>query len=246
MLTEERRNQILKMVEQNGGVSVQELMALLNASESTIRRDLNDLDKKELLVKVHGGAVSASKTITADITVSEREDLNRDKKKQIARYAASLITDEDVVYLDAGTTTSLVVDYLSCKNTVFVTDAIAHARKLCNLGYQVYMPGGMVKIRTEALTGTHTCEYLSKFHFTKGFFGTNGVTVKEGFTTPDIQEAAVKEMAICHTRDRYVLSDSSKFDKISSVTFAEFSYASIITDGELPDLYRKHDNVIVV
>ena len=68
MLTEERKSQILKLVEQNGGVSVQELMALLNASESTIRRDLNDLDKKELLVKVHGGAVSISKSITADAT----------------------------------------------------------------------------------------------------------------------------------------------------------------------------------
>ena len=102
MLTEERKKQILKLVDQNGGVSVQELMTLLNASESTIRRDLNDLNKKELLIKVHGGAVSASGNITADSSVSERADLNRDKKKQIAMYAASLITDEDLVYLDAG------------------------------------------------------------------------------------------------------------------------------------------------
>ena len=246
MLTEERKNQILKLVEQNGGVSVQELMGLLNASESTIRRDLNDLDKKELLVKVHGGAVSASKNITSDIMVSEREDLNREKKKQVARYAASLITDEDLVYLDAGTTTSFVIDYLSCKNTVFVTNAIAHARKLCSLGYQVYMPGGRLKIRTEALTGTQTCEYLAKFHFTKGFFGTNGVTVREGFTTPDIQEATVKETAINHTKERYVICDSSKFDKISSVTFAEFSYPVIITDKEAPGNYRDYDNIIFV
>jgi DeoR family fructose operon transcriptional repressor len=246
MLTEERKKQILKLVEQNGGVSVQELMTVLNASESTIRRDLHDLAKKELLVKVHGGAVSTSKNITADSSVSEREDLNREKKQAIARYAASLIREEDVVYLDAGTTTGFILDYLTCRNTVFVTNAIAHARRLCSLGYQVYLPGGLVKIRTEALTGNQTCEYLSKFHFTKGFFGTNGVTVKEGFTTPDIQEATVKEVAIKHTRDRFIVCDSSKFDKISSVTFAEFEYPSIITDEELPKLYRKQENIIIV
>lgn len=246
MLTEERKNQIVRMVETKGSVSVQELMVLLDASESTIRRDLNELDKKRLLVKVHGGAVAVSQNITADVKVSEREDLNREKKMQIARYAASLITEEDVVFLDAGTTTGFMTDYLTCRNTIFVTNAIAHARKLCNMGLQVYMPGGMVKTSTEALTGTHTCEYLSRFHFTKGFFGTNGITKKEGFTTPDIQEGSVKELAVKQSRDRYILSDSSKFGKISSVTFAAFDVASVITDNELSAEYRDEENIIVI
>ena len=246
MLTEERKSQILKLVEQNGGVSVQELMVLLNASESTIRRDLNDLDKRELLIKVHGGAVSVSKNITADSSVSSRTDLNREKKKRIGRYAASLIEDGDLIYLDAGTTTGFIIDYLSCKNTVFVTNAIMHARKLCSLGYQVYMPGGMLKEQTEALTGTQTCEYLARFHFTKGFFGTNGITVKEGFTTPDIREGTVKETAVKHTGQCFVVCDSSKFDRVSSVTFADFSRASIITDETVPAVYRKYDNLIIV
>lgn len=246
MLTEERKSQILKLVEQNGGVSVQELMVLLNASESTIRRDLNDLDKRELLIKVHGGAVSVSKNITADSSVSSRTDLNREKKKRIGRYAASLIEDGDLIYLDAGTTTGFIIDYLSCKNTVFVTNAIMHARKLCSLGYQVYMPGGMLKEQTEALTGIQTCEYLARFHFTKGFFGTNGITVKEGFTTPDIQEGTVKETAVKHTGQCFVVCDSSKFDRVSSVTFADFSRASIITDETVTAVYRKYDNLIIV
>ncbi|MDO5408876.1 MAG: DeoR/GlpR family DNA-binding transcription regulator [Lachnospiraceae bacterium] len=245
MLTEERRNEIVRMVEQSGSKSVQELMALLKTSESTIRRDLNDLDRKKLLIKVHGGAVALSKTITADSTVSEREDLNRDTKQQLARYAASLITNDDIVYLDAGTTTGFIPDYLTCKNALFVTNAIVHARKLCSLGYQVYMPGGVLKTRTEALTGSQTCSYLEKFHFTKGFFGANGITLKEGFTTPDIQEAAVKEVAVKHTRDRYILCDSSKFDKISSVTFAGFTEAFVITDAGAPAFYKRQRNIVI-
>lgn len=246
MLTEERKSQILKLVEHNGSVSVQELMTLLDASESTIRRDLNDLDKKKLLVKVHGGAVAVAKSITADSYVSSREDLNREKKKKIARYAAALIEDDDLVYLDAGTTTGFIADYLSCKGTVFVTNAIMHARKLGSMGYQVYMPGGMLKERTEALTGTQTCEYLSRFHFTKGFFGTNGVTVKDGFTTPDIQEGTVKETAMKQTEQPFVLCDGSKFDRVSSVTFADFSEASVITDETVPETYRRYDRLIIV
>ncbi|MDD7388337.1 MAG: DeoR/GlpR family DNA-binding transcription regulator [Lachnospiraceae bacterium] len=227
-------------------MSVQELMTLLDASESTIRRDLNDLDKKKLLVKVHGGAVAVSKSITADSYVSSRADLNREKKKKIAQYAAALIGDDDLVYLDAGTTTGFIADYLSCKGTVFVTNAIMHARKLSGMGYRVYMPGGMLKERTEALTGTQTCEYLSRFHFTKGFFGTNGVTVKDGFTTPDIQEGTVKETAIRQTEQRFVLCDGSKFDRVSSVTFAGFSEASVITDETVPEAYRRYDRLIIV
>ncbi|MGN0268496.1 MAG: DeoR/GlpR family DNA-binding transcription regulator [Lachnospiraceae bacterium] len=245
MLTEERRNLIVQKVEEKGSVSVQELMELLGASESTIRRDLNELDRKRLLLKVHGGAVAASGTITSDLMVAEREVLHRETKMEIARYAASLITDDDVVFLDAGTTTGFIPDFLTCTDAVFITNAISHARKLCSMGYQVYMPGGMLKIKTEALIGGQTCQFLGNFHFTKGFFGTNGVTVEEGFTTPDIQEAAVKELALKQSRKRYIVTDSSKFDMISTVRFAGFTDADVITDSGLRTKYRNKENVLI-
>lgn len=245
MLTEERRNLIVQKVEEKGSVSVQELMELLGASESTIRRDLNELDRKRLLLKVHGGAVAASGTITSDIMVAEREVLHRETKMEIARYAASLITDDDVVFLDAGTTTGFIPDFLTCAGAVFITNAISHARKLCSMGYQVYMPGGMLKVKTEALIGGQTCQFLGNFHFTKGFFGTNGVTVEEGFTTPDIQEAAVKGLALKQSRKRYIVTDSSKFDMISTVSFAEFTDADVITDSGLRTKYRNKENILI-
>lgn len=245
MLTEERRNLIVQKVEEKGSVSVQELMVLLGASESTIRRDLNELNRKRILLKVHGGAVAVSGTVTSDVMVAEREVMHREKKMEIARYAASLITDGDVVFLDAGTTTGFIPDFLTCTDVTFITNAISHARKLCSLGYQVYMPGGMLKIKTEALIGGQTCQFLGNFHFTRGFFGTNGVTVEEGFTTPDIQEAAVKGLALKQSRDRYIVTDSSKFDMISTVSFAGFTDAVIITDSGLKEKYRSKENVLI-
>ena len=246
MLIDERKNAILKLVNKNGKATVQELMELFDASESTIRRDLTELDEKQLLVKVHGGALASSKEITKDISVSEREILNRDSKITIAQYAASLITDKDVVYLDAGTSTGYIIEYISASKAVFVTNAIAHARKLCNRGFEVYLPGGMVKMHTEALIGADTCEAIQKFHFTKGFFGSNGLTIQQGCTTPDVQEAKVKESAFAHCKESYILCDSSKFGVISSVTFADFTDCIILTDSNLSKVYQNYDNIKII
>lgn len=246
MLTEERKQRIIQYIDTNGGASVPDLMALLGASESTIRRDLTDLDRKGLITKVHGGALSISKKITADLDISERETMNHDKKLLLAKHAAALITDEDMVYLDAGTTTGLILEFLTSPKTIFVTNAISHARELSARGYQVYLPGGLLKSRTEALTGVDTCEYLSRFHFTKGFFGTNGITVKQGLTTPDVSEAKVKAAAMQQSMEKYLLCDSSKFDTVSSVTFAAFDTPMILTDTDLPTSYKKYKNIQII
>lgn len=246
MLTEERRNLILKLVDSRGGMTVQELMQELASSESTIRRDLTDLGRRGLVLKVHGGALPASSGVTADIPVQERGVLHRTEKKAIAAYAADLIEEEDVVYIDAGTTTSFIMEHLKTRNTVFVTNAIAHARQLTEMGYHVYMPCGLVKIRTEALVGADTCNYLKGFHFTKGFFGTNGITRQQGFTTPDREEAAVKRLAMEHSGQVFIVSDSSKFSRVSSVTFGEFENARIITDWNVPAGYKNSSNIIVI
>lgn len=246
MLTEERKQRIIQYVDKNGGASVPDLIQLLGASESTIRRDLTELDRKGLLTKVHGGALSLNNRSTTDVDVSEREAMNHDAKLILAKHAAALITDEDMVYLDAGTTTGLIIDHLTTKHTIFITNAISHASRLSALGHQVYLPGGLLKSKTGALTGVDTCEYISQFHFTKGFFGTNGATVKQGYTTPDVAEAKVKETAFQHSLKKYILCDSSKFGTISSITFADFDAAMVLTDEELPEKYHKYKNIQVI
>ena len=106
MLTEERFAKILSILERMGSVTVQQLMTELDASESTVRRDLNTLDANGQLVKVHGGAILKNTVYsTIDDEVVHRKEQNREAKDKIARYAAGLITAEDFVYIDAGTTT---------------------------------------------------------------------------------------------------------------------------------------------
>ena len=86
-------------------------------------------------------------------------------------------------------------------------------------------------------------ESLDKYNFTKGFFGTNGINVEKGYTTPDVKEAMVKKKAMANCRQCYILGDKSKFAQISSVTFAPFASADVITTGLTLESYRKYKNI---
>lgn len=247
MLAEERYAKILEIVESNGGATAQELMLALDASESTIRRDLNTMDAKGLLTKVHGGAMPAKNGIrTVDEAVENRKALNRDEKDEIARYAASLIGPKDFVYLDAGTTTDLMIDYIDVKEAIFVTNAISHAKKLSDKGIRVYILGGEFKSTTEAIVGEEAVANIEKYNFTIGFWGTNGVDLTCGFTTPELNEALLKKKSMENCKKRYILADSSKFSEISSIKFAEIDSATIITTQVMVPGFEACDNIVEV
>ena len=246
MLTEQRYETILRMLDERGSVTVTELKDLLDASESTVRRDITALGRAGRLIKVFGGAVAMERIMTgSEPTVAQKVEVNKEEKCRIAAYAAGLIEPEDFIFLDAGTTTGYMLDYLTEKNATFVTNAVAHAQKLAEMGMKVLLVGGELKSSTEAIVGAQATEMIRKYHFTKGFFGANGVTKKTGFTTPEASEAVVKEIAMAHCRDRYVLADHDKFGSVSSVTFGAFQSAIILTDRKVPGL-EDTGNVIVV
>jgi len=247
MLAEERFNVILKLLDEQGTISVNELTEILKTSESTIRRDLTELDRLGLVNKVHGGAISTGVSYkTKDEGLEYRQELFKEEKILIARYCAALIKDEDFVFLDAGTTVGLIIDYLKTTTAVFVTNAMHHAHKLAAGGYKVYILSGELKSKTEAVVGSETIECLKKYNFTKGFFGANGVSLKSGFTTPEINEAIVKKRALSKCREKYVLCDESKFNQISSVTFWDFKEAKIITNKVGDSAYTNCKNIVEV
>ena len=193
MLNEDRKRRIVTITNERQSVTIPELMEILGASQSTIRRDLNELNNSRMLKKVHGGAVSLKNGIqTIDESVLQRKDLNIESKRKIAYYAASLIKETDVVYLDAGTTTAEMLPHLENISATYVTNCISHASVLASFGHQVYMPGGSLKAKTDALIGSETLKYIENMNFTIGFFGTNGINMQEGFTTPDPEEGKVK------------------------------------------------------
>lgn len=101
---------------------------------------------------------------------------------------------------------------------------------------------------TEAVVGPSVIDALRRFNFTKGFFGVNGISIKAGYTTPEVNEAAVKSEAMHRCRSRYILADSAKFDTIATLTFAPLSDASIITtdSGRSHSVYTDYTTIIEV
>lgn len=244
MLTQRRQELILQYVREHGSITVTQLRDMLDTSESTIRRDITALDREGKLVKVFGGAVDIRKEVTThEYTVAQKSDLNREEKQRIARYAASLIGPEDFVYLDAGTTTVHMLDFMD-EHASYVTNGVLHAQRLAARGVKALLVGGELKASTEAVIGALAMQLIGNYHFTKGFFGSNGVTIKQGCTTPDAGEALVKQTAIAQCRQSYVLCDSSKFDAVSSVTFAPFRGTTFITD-RISAGYENCSNIIV-
>ena len=246
MLTELRQQAILDLLSQRRAVTVIELTELLNSSESTIRRDLTALHEMGRLKKVHGGATAVDDEYSVAVDVSARKDLSREEKKRIAAYGATLVSPGDFVYIDAGTTTDLLVDCLTQKRAVYVTNALSHARKLAQGGCRVILLGGEFKLSTDAAVGTETVHFLKKYHFTKGFFGVNGIHPRGGLSTTEANEAAVKAEALSRCRERYVLADPSKFSQISPVTFGALSDAVILTTTLEEKRYRSYTRVVEV
>lgn len=244
MLTEERFAIILDTVNRKKSVHLNELCDLLDISVSTARRDINILAENGKLIKVHGGAIAIDRNdnyLSKEKSVAEKALLFPEEKAAIAKYAASLIDDDDFVFIDAGTTTERMIDFITSKNVSFVTNSFNHAKRLTQRGFQVFIPGGEIRPDTEAIVGEECVLMLENYNFTKCFMGTNGISVSAGFTTQNIKEARVKTAAINGSRKSYILADHSKFDKISFVTFAHINEAGIITDTLSADKWSDSD-----
>ncbi len=235
MLTQERYRAILQIINEKNTVTVTELAQLLDTSESTVRRDLSSLDKAGKVKKVFGGATSIRQNVGSfEDNVSEREELMSREKTEIAVYSAKLINDADFVFIDAGTTTSRLIDFIENKKATYVTNGIVHAKKLICKGMNTYILGGKLKLATEAVMGAEAITNLKNLNFSKAFMGTNGIDIDAGFTTPDIEEAMIKEAVVNSTYMPFVLADHTKFRRVFSVTYSPLSKCCIITDS-LPD-----------
>lgn len=231
MIANERYINILELVNQKGSITINEIIDLLNISKSTVRRDLNILDKEKKLIKVHGGAISNNSFHSIkEQSLKDKKMVNQPEKRLIAQKSSSLINSGDCVYIDSGTTTYQMATLIKEKNAIYITNSISIAKALLDKGFDTFMIGGKIKKNTEAIVGSFAKESIEKFNFSIGFFGTNGICLKNGYTTPDIEEAYIKQTALSKCRQAFILCDSSKFNLTFSTTFARLSEACIVTN----------------
>ncbi len=207
MIVEERLDMILDVLFKEKKISNRYLTKKLHVSESTLRRDLDILEEAGKIRRVHGGAVLNIKTDERSFTDNEQSML--EEKKSIGRKASKLIPDKSLVFLDAGSTTNMMIDFLEAKDVRIVTNGLMHASKLMERGIDTIIIGGRLKARTRVTTGVIAMNELCDFNFDLAFIGANGFD-EEYFYTADINEALIKRKAIELSNKAYILADSSK------------------------------------
>ena len=235
ILKSERKQLILDEIKEKKFLQLEEMVQLLDSSESTVRRDLDELEGH--LRRVHGGAEVVSK-LQSEESILEKSIKNVQEKMRVAQKALSLIEGGDVIFIDAGTTTELLVEWVDRKNLTVVTDSIHHAAKLVEKHFKTIIIGGFVKQSTDASIGRAAVEQISQLNFDKAFIGMNGVD--ESFlTTPDMEEAAIKKTIIENAQKTYVLLDVSKIGQVSFAKVARIEKVTLITNHSESVLFNK-------
>nr|WP_311164861.1 DeoR/GlpR family DNA-binding transcription regulator [Streptococcus cristatus] len=237
MLKSKRKQLILEKVMKDKFVSLEYLVKALDTSESTVRRDLDELESERKLRRVHGGAESLH-FLQEEESNQEKSIKNIQEKTRIAQKAASLIQEYDVIFIDAGTTNELLVNELHDPSVTVVTNSIHHATKLVERNIPTVIIGGVVKRSTDASIGGVALNQIGQLNFDKAFIGMNGID--DGFfTTPDMEEGAVKRAILENAERTYVLADASKLGQTSFAKVAPISRARLITNQTESEVIQK-------
>jgi DeoR family galactitol utilization operon repressor len=207
----ERERLILDRLSGEGSVSVGALAKDLGLSEVTIRGVLKTLEQKGWINRKRGGAAPV---LHRDIL--ERQRMFPERKNAIARAAADLVRDGDVIMIEAGTTTALIARYLAGKRDIHIvtnsTLVFSYARMYPNL--QITMTGGEFRRATESMVGPIALETIGRLNVRLAFVGTDGFTLERGMTTHLMEGAEIVKAMKAHAETTVLTADSSKYGKI--------------------------------
>ena len=235
MTTEQRKQKILDMLKEKDSVRVSNLSRILGVSEVTIRSYLEDMEKKGLLSRVHGGAVSSYKPYYS-MNLNQRLETNKESKVAIAERVVELIQPNDTVMLNAGTTTLLVFRKLPQNyNLSIVTNSISIALEAAgNPNFNVILVGGSVNSKYQFSYGSDAIEQIKKYHADKLILSVDGISAEHGFTTYYDKEAAIDVAMIEQSNCRIIAADHSKFGHSAFVKISDAAVADyIVTNDQL-------------
>ena len=237
ILKSKRKQLIMQKLSHDKFVRLDDLVSLLDTSESTVRRDLDELESERKLHRVHGGA-ELPHSLQEEFTNQQKSIKNIQEKELVAQKAAEMILSDEVIFVDAGTTNELLLGYLNQDNLTVVTNSIHHAAKLVDKNVKTIIIGGHVKKSTDASIGVAAYDQIRQLNFDKAFLGINGIDEKF-LTTPDVEEAVIKRTVIENARKTYVVTDSSKIGRISFAKVEKIENVTIITNQSSGALMKK-------
>jgi DeoR family transcriptional regulator, aga operon transcriptional repressor len=240
--TVERRKGILDQINEAGQVFVHELSKEFDVSEVTIRNDLYQLEMKSMLIRARGGAIKIEHSVGIDYLLSEKDKMHFEEKARIGKAAAQLITENETVIFDSGTTTMEISKNLThIKNVTVICNALNIITQLHQFGnVNLIVPGGYLRKNALALVGPLAEKNLQNLYVDKAFIGVDGFDTKHGIYTPNIEEAYFNEIMIKISKYAIVVCDSSKFSRRSLAFICSLDKIHcVITDDRIPEEDKK-------
>jgi DeoR family fructose operon transcriptional repressor len=235
LIPAQRRERIQEYLAIHKIVRMDDLYAMLDTSEATVRRDLEWLEHEGIVERTHGGAI-LSQRLTLEPEYMQRAQKHPEEKRLIGKLAASLIEDNDVVFINSGSTTTQVIRHIrpGVGITVFSNNVYA-ALEVGEAGFKHHLVGGEFQPHSNSVTGRFAMDNLRQVYADKAFLGVDGVSLLHGCTVPSNAEAEVIRLMIERTQGKvFIVADSSKWGVVSNFQIATIDEIDkLITDEEL-------------
>lgn len=232
-----RIKKIEKYIHSNESVTLDSLCTEFNISKNTLRRDINEIEKTGSIKKVYGGVTAVIKNL---IPFEERNIKNNYIKTAIAKAASGFVNDGDVIFIDSGTTTLNMIEFLKNVNDVTILtnnlNVIVNALPFPNL--DVICTGGRLIRKTNSFEVLDTISIFKDYNISKAFMAATGISISNGATNSSPLEYKLKKVIVEKSAEQYLLVDSSKFDVSTLMTYCQLSDIDhLITDKKPPEKY---------
>lgn len=235
-----RINQLEKYIKEKKSVSMKELYNNFDVSENTIRRDLKEILKRGEIKKIYGGVMSVENE-TQFIPYEKREVLHKDVKMSIALRACEYVENDDIIYIDSGTTTVQMIEGLKGKNVTILTNNlnfIIAAMPYKNL--KIICLFGILDREMNSFVDTRAVDIVKEFNIKKAFLATTGISYKGKITNSLTEESKIKKSVISKSQQVFLLMDSSKFHKIGLVSYADYEDIDYIITEKIEKEYKEY------
>lgn len=239
IIADSRKKEILATIKEQGEVTVAELAQTFNLSQLTIRRDLDSLAEKALVIRIHGGAKAASLPgsllgAMSEIDFSNKSILNINEKQAIGKKAASFIDDNSTVFMNSGSTTLFFLQALQDKRVQIATNNAAATDVDYDSHITLYVLGGEYRKLSKSFIGSMTVQAIKSIHSNYTILGTNGIDANKGLTTGIYEDCSTNLAMAEHTLHKViVLADHSKFGVISNFISVPIEKVDmVITDSQ--------------
>lgn len=241
-----RINKIQEMLIKENSLSINHLCDTFGVSKNTIRRDIVELQKRGIIKKVYGGIMLKEKPLDAPEPFNLRETKNYQLKQKVAHIATNFVNDNDVIFIDSGTTTMHMLPYLAPKHNLTIITTSLHVinatiSQAATKEFNLIATGGTLYYPSMAFVGPSVLKCLDNYNISKMFLSSTGISLENGATNASVVENEVKRKLVTLPSEKYLLVDSSKIDVSGLMTYStldKFDY--VVMDKEPPSQYMDY------